>query len=131
MKSSKKPYPQLLIIFLLFEILAYITFLFPLKLVLKIEDPWNYKNQTFCSAVTYTPLLKELRQRFFKLQLEHCTLTENPFRRLILFYCKSGILRATIPRSFQKCSDKFRTSVHESFLQSPLKDVFLWKLKNF
>ena len=25
-----------------------------------------------------TPLLKELRQRFFELELEHCTLTENP-----------------------------------------------------
>ena len=40
MKSSKKPYPQFLIKFLLFEILAYITFLWchyvPLKSVLKI-----------------------------------------------------------------------------------------------
>ena len=36
-----------------------------------------------------TPLLKELRQRVFELVLEHCTLTENPLRRLMLFnwYC--------------------------------------------
>ena len=34
MKSSKKPCPRFLITFLLFEILANITFLFPLKLVL-------------------------------------------------------------------------------------------------
>ena len=36
-----------------------------------------------------TPLLTELRRRFFELELEHCTLTENPLRRLILFhwYC--------------------------------------------
>ena len=39
MKSSKKPCPRFLITFLLFEIVAYITFLFPLKLVLKIENP--------------------------------------------------------------------------------------------
>ena len=37
----------------------------------------------------YTPLLKELRKLFFELEHEHCTLTENPLRRLILFhwYC--------------------------------------------
>ena len=37
MKSSKKPSPQIFIVFLIFKILAYITFLFPLKLVLKEE----------------------------------------------------------------------------------------------
>ena len=37
----------------------------------------------------YTPLLKDLRQRFFELELEYCTLTENPLRRLIFlhWYC--------------------------------------------
>ena len=39
MKISKKPCTRFLITFLLFEILAYITFLFPLNLVLKIENP--------------------------------------------------------------------------------------------
>ena len=39
LKSSKKPCPRFLITFLLFEILANITFLFPLKSVLKIENP--------------------------------------------------------------------------------------------
>ena len=39
MKSSKKPYQRLLITFLLFEILAYITFLFPLKSILKVQNP--------------------------------------------------------------------------------------------
>ena len=39
MKNSKKSCPRFLITFLLFEILANITFLFPLKSVLKIENP--------------------------------------------------------------------------------------------
>ena len=39
MKSSKKLCPRFLITFLLFEILVYITFLFPLKSELKIENP--------------------------------------------------------------------------------------------
>ena len=39
MKGSKKPCPLFLITFLLFEILANITILFPLKLGLKIENP--------------------------------------------------------------------------------------------
>ena len=39
MKSSKKPCPQFLIKFLLYEILAYISFLFPFKSVLKKENP--------------------------------------------------------------------------------------------
>ena len=45
--------------------------------------------------VKCTPLWKELRQRFFELDLEHCTLTENPLRRLILFnrYCNFNRLR--------------------------------------
>ena len=36
-----------------------------------------------------TPFLKELRQRFFELELEHCTLIENPLTRLRRFhwYC--------------------------------------------
>ena len=38
LKSSKNPCPQFLITFLLFEILANITFLFPLKSILKIEN---------------------------------------------------------------------------------------------
>ena len=44
--------------------------------------PWGYFLK--CSL-----LLKELHQRFFELELEHCTLTESPLRRLILFhwYC--------------------------------------------
>ena len=47
MKGSKKPYPRFLITFLLFEVLTYITFLFPLRLVLKIENPSQHKNRTF------------------------------------------------------------------------------------
>ena len=39
MKSSKKPHQRFLITFLLFEILAYITFLFPLKSILKVQNP--------------------------------------------------------------------------------------------
>ena len=38
-KSSKKPCLQFVIVCLLFEILVYITFLFPLKSVPKIENP--------------------------------------------------------------------------------------------
>ena len=41
MKNSKEPCPRFLITFLLFEILAHITFLFPLKSVL------THKNHTF------------------------------------------------------------------------------------
>ena len=39
---------------------------------------------SYCS-----PLLKELRKRFFELEVKHCTLTENSVRRFILFhwYC--------------------------------------------
>ena len=40
----------------------------------------------FEELVRYTPLLKELRQIFFELELGHCTLKENPLRRLILFH---------------------------------------------
>ena len=46
-KSIKKPCPRFLITFLLFEILEYITFLFPLKSVLKTENPSQHKNRTF------------------------------------------------------------------------------------
>ena len=38
-KISKKLCPRFLITFSLFEILAYISFLFPLKSVLKVENP--------------------------------------------------------------------------------------------
>ena len=31
------------------------------------------------------PLLKELRQRFFELELEQCTLTENPLSKRYTF----------------------------------------------
>ena len=37
MKNSKEPCPRFLITFLLFEVLAHITFLFPLNSVPKIE----------------------------------------------------------------------------------------------
>ena len=47
MKNSKKECPRFLITLLLFEISAYITFLFPLKLVLKIENPSEHENRTF------------------------------------------------------------------------------------
>ena len=47
MKSSKKPCPRFLITFLVFEILVNITFLFPLKSVLKLENPSQHKNSTF------------------------------------------------------------------------------------
>ena len=81
--------------FLLFEILTYITFLFPLKLVLKIEYVSYHKNHTFfwksgtqfCSAAISckcTLLLKELCQIFFELELEHCVLTENSLFSLVL-----------------------------------------------
>ena len=39
MKSIKNPFPRFLITFLLSEILAYDIFLFPLKSMLKIENP--------------------------------------------------------------------------------------------
>ena len=39
MKGSKKACPRFLNLFLLFKKLTYITFLFPLKSVLKIENP--------------------------------------------------------------------------------------------
>ena len=92
-KSSKKLCPWFLITFLFFEILAYIRFLFPLKLVLKIENPLSHKSCTF-----YRELRAQFSQRLFSqmfttfkgiLELKHCTLTNNPRRRLILFrwYC--------------------------------------------
>ena len=99
MKSSKKLCARFLITFLLFKILPYITFLFPLKSVLKIENPSEHKSADFFGIagtvllsgyfLKCTPLLKELRQRLFKFELEHCTLTEYLLRRLMLFhwYC--------------------------------------------
>ena len=49
---------------------------------------WGIKGTVLLSGyfLKCTALLKELRQRFFELELEHCTLTKNPLRRLILFY---------------------------------------------
>ena len=47
MKSGKKLCLEVLIGFLLFEILAYITFLFPLKSVLKVEILHNMKTAHF------------------------------------------------------------------------------------
>ena len=79
---------------------ATITFLFPLKLLLKQKILHNIKTAHFWGGIAcpvllsdyflkYTPLLKDLRKRFFGLELEHCTLIENPLRRLILLrlYC--------------------------------------------
>ena len=68
----------------------------PLKLVLKTENSsphifWRLAGMVLLGGyfLSCTLLLRELRQRFFELDLEHCTLTKNPLRRLILFhwYC--------------------------------------------
>ena len=68
----------------------------PLKLVLKTENSsprifWRIAGMVLLSGhfLSCTLLLRELRQRFFELDLEHCTLTKNPLRRFILFhwYC--------------------------------------------
>ena len=97
MKNSKKACPRFLITFLLFEILAYITFLFPLKSVLNMKNSSWHKNRTFfeessrarfSSAVISSNVhgfLKELCQRFFDIELEHCTLTEIPLKDLHFF----------------------------------------------
>ena len=61
LKSSKKPCLRFSITFLLFKILANITFLFPFKLVLKIENSSWHKNckffeesrARFCSEVVF------------------------------------------------------------------------------
>ena len=101
MKSGKKPCQRFLIKFLLFETLVYIAFLFPLKLVQKQKILHNIKTAHFLRNCGHgfaqrlfpqiTSLLRELHQRFFELELEHCTLTltENPLKTLILFhwYC--------------------------------------------
>ena len=56
MKSSKKLYPQLLITFLLFKILAYIT-LVSFEIGTKNRKSLtHYKNHTFCSAVISTSI---------------------------------------------------------------------------
>ena len=74
MKSSKKLYPQLLITFLLFEILAYITLVsFEIgtknRKSLTLQKPHILLSSCFHK---YTPLLQDLCQRFFELELEHC-----------------------------------------------------------
>ena len=91
MNSIINPWPRFFMTFLLFEILASIAFLFPLKLVLNSIRTTHFLG--FASTVLLsgyflncTQLLKELRQRFFELDLKHCTLTENPLRRLIHFH---------------------------------------------
>ena len=71
MKSCKKWCPQFLIAFLPFEILTYVTFLFLLKLVLKIANPSKHKNRTFFkkSPARLLPLMytafKEITPRIF------------------------------------------------------------------
>ena len=61
----------------------------PLKLVLKTENSsphifWRLAGMVLFSGyfLSCTLLLRELRQRFFELDLKHCTLTKNPLRRL-------------------------------------------------
>ena len=61
----------------------------PLKLVLKTENSSRHIFGRLAGMVLFsgyflscTLLLRELRQRFFELDLKHCTLTKNPLRRL-------------------------------------------------
>ena len=98
MKSSKKLCPRFLITFLLFEILAFITFLFPLKAVLKTKCPSQHqktahlKNSTFFEElqarfclVVISSNVHHLRQSNFQLELKHGTLTEDTHSRLESF----------------------------------------------
>ena len=65
MKSSKKACPRFLITFLLFEILANITFLFPLKSVLKTENSFIRNFHTFIH------FLRNHRHRFSQRLFPH------------------------------------------------------------
>ena len=73
--------PDFMITFLLFEILAFISILFTLKPVLKIENPSERKNRRFFWGISgtvffndyylkYILLLKKLGQWFFKVELK-------------------------------------------------------------
>ena len=96
-KSSKKPCPLFLITFLLFEILVSIIFMFPLKSVLKIENPSQHKNCTFFEEsgtvllsgcfLKCIALLKELHQRFSELEFEP---------QLAKLRCNDVIIRSAI-----------------------------------
>ena len=99
LKEMKNRVRHFWLLFIFWDI-NYIIFLFPLKLVLKVENPSiTWKPHNFLKILSTVllsdyfleciPLLKELRQRFFELQLEHYKLTEYPLRRLTLFhrYC--------------------------------------------
>ena len=103
MKSSKNPFPRFLITFLLFEILAcYIFVAFEIDAKNR-KSFTRLKSHIFCKIAgavflsgyifKCTPFPKELRQRFFKIKLQHYALTENSLRRLTLFhwYCNFDV----------------------------------------
>ena len=100
MRSSKKSCLWFLIMFLLFwdtgQYYIFVSFEIGTenwKSIIRLEPHifWRITGTVLLSGyfTKCTLLLKELCQRFFELKLEHCTLTENPLRRLILFhwYC--------------------------------------------
>ena len=84
LKSSKKQCPWFLITFLLFEILAYITYYIS---VLKIENPSEHKKHTFLRNRGYGfaqrlfpqiyTAFKGTTLKFFELELKHCALSEK------------------------------------------------------
>ena len=91
MKSSKKTCAQFLIMFLLLEILTYVTFFFLLELVLKLEILHNIRNRRHSFAQQLFPQMytsvKGITWKIFWVRARTLMLTENPFRRLIAFHC--------------------------------------------
>ena len=57
----------------------------------KLHSFWKISGTVLLSGyfLKCAGLLKELFPRFFELEVEHCSLTQNPLRRLVLFhwYC--------------------------------------------
>ena len=96
-EDSKKPCPRFLIAFFTFwDIGQYYIFVFfeignKNRKYFMTQEPhifWGIVGTVLLSGYfpKCTPLLKELRKRFLELELEHCTLTQNPLRTLIPFH---------------------------------------------
>ena len=73
----------------------------------------------------FTPLFKELRQRFFELELEHCTLTKTPLRILILFHWYCNFKPPTYHKGRNFWDHKLLQNL---FLQLRLFTINFWDL---
>lgn len=87
---------------------------------LKLHIFFKIAGTVFLSGYIFkcTPFPKELRQRFFKIKLQHYTLTENSLRRLTLFI----LMYLPDQMTCNNCG------IHDIWtIKSPFNLFFLWK----